>query len=68
MLGIKAFNLAKILEVEEDFLDTAEGEHMHDDSVSSVSIEFEGAMDLALLNGSSQPPACARLLAKPDTT
>jgi G3E family GTPase len=49
ILGCKAFDLSRVLQVEEDFLDT-EGEHMHDDSVTSVGIEFDGALDLALLN------------------
>jgi len=49
ILGVKAFDLARVLQVEEDFLDTG-AEHMHDDSVSSVGIEFEGALDLPKLN------------------
>lgn len=49
ILGVKAFDLARVLQVEEDFLDT-EGEHMHDDTVTSVGIEFDGELDLALLN------------------
>jgi len=34
--------------VEEYFLNT-EGDHMHDNSVSSAGIEFEGALDLPKL-------------------
>jgi G3E family GTPase len=49
ILGVKAFDLARVLEVEADFLDT-EGEHEHDDSVTSVGIEFAGALDLTKLN------------------
>eukprot|EP00588_Corethron_pennatum_P009050 CAMPEP_0194266550 /NCGR_PEP_ID=MMETSP0169-20130528/1415_1 /TAXON_ID=218684 /ORGANISM="Corethron pennatum, Strain L29A3" /LENGTH=351 /DNA_ID=CAMNT_0039007255 /DNA_START=150 /DNA_END=1205 /DNA_ORIENTATION=- len=49
ILGVKAFDLSRVLQVEEDFLDTG-AEHMHDDSVSSVGIEFDGELDLALLN------------------
>jgi len=49
ILGVKAFDLSRVLQVEKDFLDT-EGEHMHDDSVGSVGIEFDGKLDLALLN------------------
>jgi len=49
ILGVKAFDLARVLEVEADFLDT-EGEHEHDASVTSVGIEFTGALDLTKLN------------------
>jgi G3E family GTPase len=49
VMGIKAFDLAKVLQVEEDFLDT-EGEHMHDDSVTSVGCTFPGALDLERTN------------------
>jgi len=49
ILGVKAFDLNRVLQVEEDFLDTS-AEHMHDDSVTSVGIEFEGAMDLQKLD------------------
>ena len=38
-----------VLQVEEDFLDT-EGEHQHDDSVTSVGIELAGSLDLEKLN------------------
>lgn len=49
ILGCRAFDLSRVLQVEEDFLDT-EGEHQHDDSVTSVGIEFAGALDLGKLN------------------
>jgi len=49
ILGCKAFDLSRVLQVEEDFLDT-EGEHMHDDSVTSVGIEFEGSLEMSKLN------------------
>lgn len=49
VLGIKAFDLAKVLQKEEGFLDT-EAEHEHDNSVASVGIEFDGALDLVKLN------------------
>jgi len=49
VLGIKAFDLAKVLQKEEDFLDT-DAEHEHDQSVTSVGIEFEGSLDLSKLN------------------
>jgi len=49
VLGIGAFNLAKVLQKEEDFLDT-DAEHEHDQTVTSIGIEFEGTLDLTRLN------------------
>ena len=49
ILKVGAFDINRVLEVEEDFLDT-EGEHMHDESVTSVGIELEGKLDLTKLN------------------
>jgi len=49
VLGIKAFDLSKILQKEEDFLDTGV-QHEHDESVTSIGIEFEGSLDLSKLN------------------
>lgn len=49
ILGVKAFSLDRVLQVEEDFLDI-DGEHLHDDSVKSIGIEFEGELDLNKLN------------------
>jgi len=41
VLDIKAFDLAKTVEMDDSFLDT-EAEHMHDKSVSSVGVCIEG--------------------------
>jgi len=49
ILNVKAFDLAKVLQKEEDFLDT-DAEHEHDNTVSSVGIEFDGQLDLNKLN------------------
>eukprot|EP00531_Pseudo-nitzschia_arenysensis_P015693 CAMPEP_0116137028 /NCGR_PEP_ID=MMETSP0329-20121206/12041_1 /TAXON_ID=697910 /ORGANISM="Pseudo-nitzschia arenysensis, Strain B593" /LENGTH=355 /DNA_ID=CAMNT_0003631939 /DNA_START=62 /DNA_END=1129 /DNA_ORIENTATION=+ len=49
ILNVKAFDLNKVLQKEEFFLDTS-GEHEHDTSVTSVGIEFDGALDLNRLN------------------
>eukprot|EP00536_Pseudo-nitzschia_multiseries_P013382 jgi/Psemu1/68688/estExt_Genemark1.C_5700011 len=49
VLNIGAFDLAKVLQKEEDFLDT-DAEHEHDASVSSVGIQFEGELNLHKLN------------------
>ncbi|KAG7670064.1 hypothetical protein KSW81_008202 [Nannochloris sp. 'desiccata'] len=49
VLGIKAFDLQRILESEPEFLDPDQ-EHEHDSSVSSVGIEVEGQCDFKKLN------------------
>lgn len=49
ILNIGAFDLAQVLQKEEDFLNI-DGEHEHDATVSSVGIEFEGKLDLNRLN------------------
>jgi len=49
ILNVRAFDLNRVLQKEEDFLDT-DGDHQHDTSVSSVGIEFEGSLDLNKLN------------------
>ena len=49
VLGVQAFDLDRVLQAEEDFLDTG-AEHRHDESVSSVGIELAGALDLPALN------------------
>jgi G3E family GTPase len=42
VIDIKRFDLEKILEMDDGFLDV-DGEHMHDNSVSSVGIVMEGS-------------------------
>ena len=50
LLGIRAFDVERILEQEPDFL-TIEGvEHTHDESVTSVGIEAEGELDEEKIN------------------
>mmetsp|Transcript_32174 Transcript_32174/g.96665 ORF Transcript_32174/g.96665 Transcript_32174/m.96665 type:complete len:417 (+) Transcript_32174:402-1652(+) len=49
LIGIKAFSLDKTLEMDPEFLDT-EGEHEHDDSVGSVSIQLPGEVHMLLVN------------------
>lgn len=49
ILGIKAFSLDKILEMDDGFLDD-NAEHQHDDRVSSVGIEVKGEVDQTKLN------------------
>merc|ERR1712078_799111 len=50
VLGIKAFDLKRTLEMDPEFLDT-EGEHEHDNTVSSIGINIEGDVDLGLFSG-----------------
>ena len=45
MLGLDAFSLDRILEVEPDFLDS-DHDHEHDDDVTSVSFTSETPLDL----------------------
>lgn len=49
ILGIRAFDLDKILEMEDSFLDE-EQEHQHDDRVSSVGFNIAGEVDQSKLN------------------
>jgi len=45
VLDIRGFDLKRTLEMDPEFLDT-EGEHVHDDTVSSLSIILPGDVDL----------------------
>jgi G3E family GTPase len=49
ILGIKAFSLDKILEMDDAFLQDDQ-EHQHDDRVSSVGIKVQGEVDQTRLN------------------
>ena len=49
VLGIKAFDLTRTLEMDPAFLDT-DGEHEHDATVTSVGISVDGAVDLDKFN------------------
>jgi G3E family GTPase len=49
IMGIRAFDLDKILEMEDSFLDEQQ-EHQHDDRVSSVGINVKGECDQEKLN------------------
>ncbi|CAL8469947.1 g9489 [Coccomyxa elongata] len=49
IINIKGFQLEKVLEMDPKFLDT-DGEHMHDDRVTSVGFEVEGECDGRRLN------------------
>jgi len=49
VLGIKAFDLTRTLEMDPEFLNT-DGEHEHDASVTSVGIAMDGIVDLGRLN------------------
>lgn len=47
LLNRDAFNLDRVLEMEPDFLE--DGDHMHDETVSSVGFSFDYDLDQALL-------------------
>ena len=49
LLGVGAFDLARTLEAEPDFLDTS-AEHQHDGSVTSVGLQAEGPLVLERVN------------------
>ena len=49
VLGVAAFDLARTLDMDPAFLDT-EGEHVHDQSISSVGLRAAGALDLGRVN------------------
>eukprot|EP00931_Biecheleriopsis_adriatica_P050155 TRINITY_DN29027_c0_g1_i1.p1 TRINITY_DN29027_c0_g1~~TRINITY_DN29027_c0_g1_i1.p1 ORF type:complete len:439 (-),score=90.46 TRINITY_DN29027_c0_g1_i1:115-1269(-) len=44
LIKIQAFALERVLEMDPEFLNT-DGEHQHDQSVSSVSVRFEGELN-----------------------
>jgi G3E family GTPase len=48
VLNAHAFELSRVLEVDPQFLD--ETEHLHDQSITSVGIEADGAVDLEKIN------------------
>lgn len=50
LMGLGGFNLKRVLEFEPDFLDDDGGEHMHDQSVSSVGIREPGELNMDKLN------------------
>ena len=50
IVGVRAFDLDKVVEMDEEFLNV-DGEHQHDDSVTSVGIKMVGELDLGKLNG-----------------
>jgi len=45
LIKLDAFNLDKVLEMDPEFLNT-DGEHSHDNSVSSCSVKFEGELNV----------------------
>jgi G3E family GTPase len=45
LIGIRAFSLKRVLELDPEFMNT-DGEHQHDETVSSVSFRFEGDMNV----------------------
>ncbi|AKG22289.1 CobW family GTP-binding protein [Calothrix sp. 336/3] len=50
LLGVKAFDLERTLEIEPDFLDEHAHDHEHDETVYSIAIVESGALDGNKLN------------------
>ncbi len=51
LLGVSAFDLKRVLDFEPEFLTNLDEEHKHDDTVTSVSVKFEGELlTMALQN------------------
>ena len=48
VLGLRAFKLSRVLEMDPEFLNT-EGEHQHDDRVTSCSSKFAGEVNFSRL-------------------
>ena len=44
IIGVQAFNLDRVLDFEPEFLTDLDAEHQHDETVSSVSVKFEGEL------------------------
>ncbi|GMI03952.1 hypothetical protein TrLO_g6707 [Triparma laevis f. longispina] len=49
LIGINAFSLSRVTEMDPEFLDT-EGEHEHDPSVSSIAFKFDGYLNMHKLS------------------
>ncbi|KAK3262926.1 hypothetical protein CYMTET_28195 [Cymbomonas tetramitiformis] len=50
VLGVGAFDIERVLNFEPEFLTDLDAEHQHDESVSSVSVKFEGELLVMGLN------------------
>lgn len=46
LLKINAFSLARVTEMEPDFLENGEHEHEHDPTVTSVAFKFDGFLNM----------------------
>lgn len=44
LIGVEGFNIERVLEFEPEFLTDLDAEHMHDESVASISVKFEGEL------------------------
>merc|ERR1712013_477264 len=44
LLGVGAFDVSRVLDFEPEFLTNLDEEHKHDESVTSVSVKFEGEL------------------------
>merc|ERR1712178_74118 len=50
LIGVGAFDIKRVLDFEPEFLTDLDAEHQHDETVSSVSVKFEGELFVNGLN------------------
>jgi len=50
LIGIGGFNIKRVMEMEPDFLEDGEHDHVHDQSVSSISFKLNADLNLGMLN------------------
>jgi len=50
IIGCSAFDINRVLDFEPEFLTDLDAEHQHDETVSSVSVKFEGELMVRALN------------------
>jgi G3E family GTPase len=50
VLGVGAFDIKRVLDFEPEFLTDLDAEHEHDPTVTSVSVKFEGELNVRALN------------------
>ncbi|CAE7795128.1 CBWD2 [Symbiodinium sp. CCMP2592] len=49
LLNLNAFSLSRVLEMDPEFLEAEGTDHQHDDSVTSIAVQFEGELNVVKL-------------------